>query len=51
LEVADHDFRIDEIFGATEGDETDFDHKRKMGAENTGISSLRKRNLGVGMTV
>jgi hypothetical protein len=27
LEMADHDFRVDEIFGTAEGDETDFDHK------------------------
>ena len=24
--MTDHDLAIDEIFGATEGDETDFDH-------------------------
>jgi hypothetical protein len=27
MEVTNHDFRIDEILGATEGDETDFDHR------------------------
>jgi hypothetical protein len=26
LEVADHDFRVDEVFCATEGDEAYFDH-------------------------
>jgi hypothetical protein len=26
MQVADHDFRIDQILGATEGDETDFEH-------------------------
>ena len=40
-EVADHDFGIDEIFGAAEGDETDFDHGR-MGGERE-----RRRSGGV----
>ena len=37
LEVTDHDFGVDEVFGAAEGDETDFDHNRKGGAEDTGF--------------
>jgi hypothetical protein len=29
LKVPDHDFGIDEVFGAAEGDESDFDHEKK----------------------
>src|SRR5688500_6180840 len=29
MQRADHDLGIDEILGATEGDETDFDHREK----------------------
>jgi hypothetical protein len=29
--MADHDLAIDEIFGATEGDETDLDHQETEG--------------------
>jgi hypothetical protein len=29
VEMADHDFAIDEVLGATEGDEADFDHGAK----------------------
>jgi hypothetical protein len=32
--MTDHDLAIDEILGATEGDETDFDHG--LGGEVTG---------------
>jgi hypothetical protein len=27
--MADHDFRVDEVLGATERDEADFDHGKK----------------------
>jgi len=32
LEVTDHDFGVDEIFGAAEGDESDFNHEKFWGA-------------------
>jgi hypothetical protein len=33
MEVADHDFAIDEIFCATEGDEADLDHDLRVRAD------------------
>jgi hypothetical protein len=35
--VTDHDFGVDEIFGTAEGNESDFDHKRKRGVDDTGF--------------
>jgi len=54
LQMADHHLRIDEILGATRGDETDFDHGlgRGRGARRrTRLSPTSKRLLEAGGSV
>ena len=51
LQVADHDFGVDEVFGATEGNESDFNHgnswKTPSLAQNTGVSGGKTQTFEV----